>query len=142
MQEDNTRLALLEREQENVNKEMVALREAITEISKVNIRISELLAVHQVKLDQQQKNDDDVNRKVEIGIRNLTTKMDADRKDIYDKMDEDKTELMTEIKGIRDKVYIGIGIGIILNIIVVVAVPPLIQGGLTNSHSSATMKVP
>lgn len=145
MQEDSVRLALLERGQENTEKEMATLREAISEISKVNVRISELLAVHQVRLDQQQRNDEDVNKKVEDGIHNLTKKMDTDRKNIYEKMDTDKKEVLSELKGIRDKVFIGVGIGIILNIIVVVGVPQLFtlyKGGLTNQTSRAMLVEP
>lgn len=144
MQEESVRLALLEREQESVERELSALREAISEISKVNVRISELLAVHQVKLDLQQKDGEDVNKKVEQGIKNLTVKMDDDKKNIYEKMDTDKTELMNEIKGIRDKVFIGIGIGIVLNIIIILvpSIIPIFRGGLTNLQPSAMLKAP
>lgn len=141
MQEDSVRIALLERGQENTEREMSTLREAISEISKVNVRISELLAVHQVKIDQQYQKEEDINRKVEMGIRDLTKKMDNDRTNIYEKMDTDKTEVLNELKGLRDKVFIGIGIGIVLNIIVVVAIPQLFtlfsKGGLTNSPERA-----
>lgn len=144
MQEDSVRIALLERGQEKTEKEMATLREAITEISKVNVRISELLAVHQVKLDQQQKNDEDVNRKVEEGIKNLTLKMDKDREEIYEKMDTTKETLSIEIKGIRDKVFIGVGIALVLNVLITVAVPPILSrinwGGLTNEKSGAIVK--
>jgi hypothetical protein len=144
MQEDSVRIALLERGQETTEKEMSTLREAITEISKVNVRISELLTIHQVKLDQQQKNDEDVNRKVEDGIKNLISKMDKDREDIYKKMETSETTLSTEIKGIRDKVFIGVGITLVLNLLITVAGPylvtKLITGGLTNEKRGAIVK--
>jgi hypothetical protein len=114
MQEETVRLALLERAQENTEKEMSTLREAISEISKVNVRISELLAVHQVKIEQQQQRGDDINRKVEEGIKGLTVKMNLD-----------KEEVLGEIKGLRDKVYIGVGIVLILNVLII-ALPPII----------------
>lgn len=156
MQEDSVRLALLEKDQENTEKEMATLREAISEISKVNVRISELLAVHQVRIEQQQQKEENINRKVETGITNLTLKMDNDRAEIYlkmdkdktemrDKMDTDKTEVLNEIKGIRDKVYIGVGIGLVLNILVVVFAPQifnLFNGGLTKPQTHATILSP
>jgi hypothetical protein len=142
MQEETVRLALLERAQENTEKEMATLREAISEISKVNVRISELLAVHQVKIEQEQQRGDDTNRKVEEGIRGLTLKMDNDRTTIYEKMDTDKAEVVKEVKGLRDKVFIGIGIGIVLNIIAAVAIPQLFNSGpLTNSQNRAMVWV-
>lgn len=144
MQEESVRLALLEKSQENTEKEMATLREAISEISKVNVRISELLAVHQVKIDQQQQKEEDINRKVELGITNLTIKMEADKKEISEKMDTNNADILAKIQGLRDKVYIGIGIGIILQIIVVVAGPHILssfnKGGLTNQETSARIQ--
>jgi|688.fasta_scaffold08325_14 hypothetical protein len=144
MQEDSIRIALLEKGQESTEKELSTLREAITEISKVNVRISELLTIHQVKLDQQQKNDDDVNRKVEEGIKNLIAKMDKDREDIYTKMENTKTDLSTVITGLRDKVFIGVGILTVLNIFIAIAGPYVLtkmgQGGLTNEKSGAIVR--
>jgi phage gp29-like protein len=156
MQEESVRLALLERAQENNEKEMAALREAISEISKVNVRISELLAVHQVKIDQQQQKEEDTNRKVETGIVNLTLKMEADRKELTDKMESDRKELsekmdtnradvLDKITQLRDKVFIGIGIGIVLNIVVVVVGPYILtnltKGDLTNPPTRATVRL-
>lgn len=145
MQEDSVRIALLERGQENTEREMATLREAISEISKVNVRISELLAVHQVKIDQQQQKEEDINRKVEMGLRDLTKKMDNDRTNIYEKMDTDKTEVLNELKGLREKVFIGIGIGMVLNVVVMLVVPQLFnlfnKGGLTNPTNRAMVMV-
>lgn len=138
MQDDSIRIALLEKSQENTEKEMSTLREAISEISKVNIRISELLAVHQVKIDQQAQKEEDINRKVETGISNLTVKMEADKVSIYEKMDTDKSEVLSEIKGLRDKVFIGMGMAIIVNIILVTFGPQFVDnqsGGLTKLQS-------
>lgn len=156
MQEESVRLALLERAQENNEKEMAALREAISEISKVNVRISELLAVHQVKIDQQYQKEEDTNKKVESGIVNLTLKMEADRKELADKMESDRKELsekmdtnredvLDKITQLRDKVFIGIGIGIVLNIVVVVVGPYILtnltKGDLTNPPTRATVRL-
>lgn len=144
MQEESVRLALLEKSQENTEKEMATLREAISEISKVNVRISELLAVHQVKIDQQHQKEEDINRKVELGITNLTIKMEADKKEISEKMDTNNADILAKIQGLRDKVYIGIGIGIILQIIVVVVGPHVLssfsEGDLTNQETSARIQ--
>lgn len=146
MQEESVTvaIALLEKSQESTEKEMATLREAISEISKVNVRISELLAVHQVKIDQQQQKEEDINRKVETGITNLTLKMDNDRKAIYEKMDTDKTEVLTEVKSLRDRVFIGVGIVFTLNLIIVIAAPYILssfdKGGLTNRESSARIQ--
>jgi hypothetical protein len=132
MQEETVRLALLERAQENTEKEMSTLREAISEISKVNVRISELLAVHQVKIEQQQQRGDDINRKVEEGIKGLTVKMNLD-----------KEEVLGEIKGLRDKVYIGVGIVLVLNVLII-ALPPIIglfKGDLTKPANHAMIWV-
>jgi len=132
MQEETVRLALLERAQENTEKEMSTLREAISEISKVNVRISELLAVHQVKIEQQQQIGDDIDRKVEEGIKGLTLKMNLD-----------KEEVLGEIKGLRDKVYIGVGIVLILNVLII-ALPPIIglfKGDLTKPTNHARIWV-
>lgn len=157
MQEESVRLALLERAQENNEKEMAALREAISEISKVNVRISELLAVHQVKIDQQYQKEEDTNKKVESGIVNLTLKMESDRKELTDKMESDRKELsekmdinredvLDKITQLRDKVFIGIGIGIVLNIVVVVVGPYILtnltKGDLTNPPPRATVRLP
>jgi hypothetical protein len=144
MQEDSIRIALLEKGQETTEKELSTLREAITEISKVNVRISELLTIHQVKLDQQQKNDDDVNRKVEDGIKNLIVKMDKDRDDIYKKMETSETTLSTEITGLRDKVFIGVGAVTVLNVLITIAGPYVLSkmtsGGLTNEKTGAIVR--
>ena len=144
MQEDSIRIALLEKGQETTEKELSTLREAITEISKVNVRISELLTVHQVKLDQQQKNDDDVNRKVEDGIKNLIVKMDKDRDDIYKKMETSENTLSTEITGLRDKVFIGVGAVTVLNVLITIAGPYVLSkmtsGGLTNEKTGAIVR--
>jgi len=144
MQEDSIRIALLEKGQETTEKELSTLREAITEISKVNVRISELLTIHQVKLDQQQKNDDDVNRKVEDGIKNLIVKMDKDRDDIYKKMETSETKLSTEITGLRDKVFIGVGAVTVLNVLITIAGPYVLSkmtsGGLTNEKTGAIVR--
>jgi hypothetical protein len=144
MQEDSIRIALLEKGQETTEKELSTLREAITEISKVNVRISELLTIHQVKLDQQQKNDDDVNRKVEDGIKNLIVKMDKDRDDIYKKMETSETTLSTEITGLRDKVFIGVGAVTVLNVLITIAGPYVLSkmtsGGLTNDKTGAIVR--
>jgi hypothetical protein len=144
MQEDSIRIALLEKGQETTEKELSTLREAITEISKVNVRISELLTIHQVKLDQQQKNDDDVNRKVEDGIKNLIVKMDKDRDDIYKKMETSENTLSTEITGLRDKVFIGVGAVTVLNVLITIAGPYVLSkmtsGGLTNEKTGAIVR--
>jgi hypothetical protein len=132
MQEESVRLALLERSQESSEKEMATLREAISEISKVNIRISELFAVHQVKIEQQQQRGDDINRKVEEGIRGLTAKMNTD-----------KEEVLGVIKGLQDKVNIGIGIVLALNFFFI-ALPPIIglfKGDLTKPAERAMIRV-
>ena len=134
MQEESVRLALLERGQENTEKEMATLREAISEISKVNVRISELLAVHQVKIEQQFKRDEDINEKVEKGIKGLTLKMEKDKNEVFKKIQE-----------LRDKVFIGVGIVLILNVLII-AVPPIIglfgKGGLTNPAGYARVEKP
>jgi hypothetical protein len=134
MQEESVRLALLERGQENTEKEMATLREAISEISKVNVRISELLAVHQVKIEQQFQRDEDINEKVEKGIKGLTLKMDNDKKEVFKKIEE-----------LRDKVFIGVGIVLMLNVLII-AVPPIIglfnKGGLTNPAGYARVERP
>jgi hypothetical protein len=154
MAEDSVRLAILEKSQETSEKEMSALREAISEISKVNIRISELLAVHQVKLDQQQQKEEDLNRKVETGISKLTLKMDADRDDIYNKMETNKTDLLTavatlktEFDNIKGKVFIGVGVALTFQLILTVFGPSLISNMstkvvLTNPHPSARIQTP
>ena len=132
MQEESVRLALLERGQENSGKEMTTIREAISEISKVNVRISELLAVHQVRLEQEQQRVDDINRKVEDGIRGLTSKMNTD-----------KEEVLGVIKGLQDKVNIGIGIVLALNFFFL-ALPPIIglfKGDLTKPAERAMIRV-
>ena len=132
MQEDSVRIALLERGQENTEKEMATLREAISEISKVNVRISELLAVHQVRIEQEQQRGDDINRKVEEGITGLTKKMN-----------EDKEEVLGKIDGLQDKVNVGIGIVLTLNFIFL-ALPPIIgffKGDLTKPAERAMIRV-
>jgi chromosome segregation ATPase len=139
MQEESVRLALLERNQENVEKELKALREAISEISKTNVKISELLAVHQVKIDQQQQREESLNKKVETGISRLMEKMDTDRNQIDEKMNT----IQTEIKGIRDKVFIGVGIVLFIQLIIMVFGAQLISvegKALTNSDSSAKIQ--
>lgn len=151
MQEDSIRLAILEKNQENAEKEMHALREAISEISKVNVKIGELLAVQQVRIEQQQQKEEDLNKKVESGIAKLTLKMDADRDEIYKKMDTNKTEVLSDIKIMNDKfsekfnlVYIGFGIALTLQLFFQVAGPQWFQndkqGGLTNPEPHARIQ--
>jgi phage gp29-like protein len=143
MQEDTVRLAILERNQENTEKEMSALREAISQISQVNVRISELLAVHQVKIEQQQQKEEDLNKKVESGISKLTHKMDTDRDEIYQKMDLNKTEVLNELRGLRNIVYTGAGIFLTLQLIFMVWGPKLLDESkrdLTNPEVHAKVE--
>lgn len=147
MQEDSIRLAILEKNQENTEREMQALREAISEISKVNVKIGELLAVQQVRIEQQQQKEEDLNKKVESGIAKLTLKMDADRDEIYKKMDNNKSEVLSDIKNLNDKfnlVYIGAGVLLTLQLIFQVAGPQWFQNdkdrGLTNPEPHARIQ--
>jgi hypothetical protein len=154
MQEDSVRLAILEKNQENSEKELSALREAISEISKVNIRISELLAIHQVKLEQQQQKEEDLNRKVETGISKLTLKMDLDKDEIDKKMEKNKTDLLlavstleTKFDNIKSKVFIGVGIALAFQLALTIFGPSLISNMttkvvLTNPQPSARVQTP
>lgn len=152
MQEDSIRLAILEKNQENAEKEMHALREAISEISKVNVKIGELLAVQQVRIEQQKQKEEDLNKKVESGIAKLTLKMDADRDEIYKKMDTNKSEVLNDIKTLNDKfsekfniVYIGVGIVLTVQLLVQVFGTHWFQNedkerGLTNPEPHARIQ--
>jgi phage gp29-like protein len=154
MAEDSVRLAILEKSQENSEKEMSALREAISEISKVNIRISELLAVHQLRLDQQQQKEEDLNRKVETGITNLTKKMDVDRDEIYKKMDTNRSDVLKafddlkkDFDNVKGRVLIGVGIFLALQGILTIFGPTIVANMttkvvLTNPHTPARIQTP
>jgi flagellar biosynthesis GTPase FlhF len=154
MQEDSVRLAILEKNQENSEKDLVALREAISEISKVNVRISELLAVHQVKLEQQRQKEEEINRKVETGITKLTQKMDADRAEIYEKLETDKKSVLEAVDTVRkefdvtkSRVLIGVGILLALQSVITLFGPTFVSNMttkmvLTTPPPHATIKAP
>ena len=70
--------------------------------------------------------------------------MDKDRDDIYKKMETSETTLSTEITGLRDKVFIGVGAVTVLNVLITIAGPYVLSkmtsGGLTNEKTGAIVR--
>ena len=94
MQEESVKIAILEQKLVDLKDVVVKLDDAIEKLSEVNISVGKILAVHEQKIEKQEGAD-------EI----LFIKIDKFR----DKMDSDHSSVLSRIREIEKRVWIGVG---------------------------------
>ena len=90
-----TKVAILEEKIHSSEQLMQRIESAIEKISEVNANVTKMLAVHEQKIESNDKVDDI-----------LFTKIDQ----LKDKMDKDHNAVLSKLQGLEKKVWIGIGI--------------------------------
>jgi len=90
-----TKVAILEEKIHTTEQLMQRIESAIEKISEVNANVTKMLAVHEQKIESNDKVDDI-----------LFTKIDQ----LKDKMDKDHNAVLSKLQGLEKKVWIGIGI--------------------------------
>ena len=90
-----TKVAILEEKLHTTEQLMQRIESAIEKISEVNANVTKMLAVHEQKIESNDKVDDI-----------LFTKIDQ----LKDKMDKDHNAVLSKLQGLEKKVWVGIGI--------------------------------
>jgi DNA-binding protein H-NS len=90
-----TKVAILEEKIHTTEQLMQRIESAIEKISEVNANVTKMLAVHEQKIESNDKVDDI-----------LFTKIDQ----LKDKMDKDHNAVLSKLQGLEKKVWVGIGI--------------------------------
>ena len=90
-----TKVAILEEKIHSSEQLMQRIESAIEKISEVNANVTKMLAVHEQKIESNDKVDDI-----------LFTKIDQ----LKDKMDKDHNAVLSKLQGLEKKVWVGIGI--------------------------------
>ena len=90
-----TKVAILEEKIHSSEQLMQRIESAIEKISEVNANVTKMLAVHEQKIESNDKVDDI-----------LFTKIDQ----LKDKMDKDHNAVLAKLQGLEKKVWVGIGI--------------------------------
>jgi len=90
-----TKVAILEEKLHSSEQLMQRIESAIEKLSEVNANVTKMLAVHEQKIESNDKVDDI-----------LFTKIDQ----LKDKMDKDHNAVLSKLQGLEKKVWVGIGI--------------------------------
>jgi methionine synthase II (cobalamin-independent) len=90
-----TKVAILEEKIHSSEQLMQRIESAIEKLSEVNANVTKMLAVHEQKIESNDKVD-----------AILFTKMDQ----LKDKMDKDHTVVLSKLQGLEKKVWVGIGV--------------------------------
>ena len=90
-----TKVAILEEKLHSSEQLMQRIESAIEKLSEVNANVTKMLAVHEQKIESNDKVDDI-----------LFTKIDQ----LKEKMDNDHNVVLTKLQGLEKKVWIGIGV--------------------------------
>ena len=90
-----TKVAILEEKIHTSEQLMQRIESAIEKLSEVNANVTKMLAVHEQKIESNDKVDDI-----------LFTKIDQ----LKEKMDKDHTVVLSKLQGLEKKVWIGIGV--------------------------------
>ena len=98
-----TKVAILEEKIHTTEQLMQRIESAIEKMSEVNANVTKMLAVHEQKIESNDKVDDILFTKID----QLSTKMDKDHNAVLDKL-----------QGLEKKVWIGIGIFAVVTLII------------------------
>ena len=98
-----TKVAILEEKIHTSEQLMQRIESAIEKLSEVNANVTKMLAVHEQKIESNDKVDDILFAKID----QLSTKMDTDHHAVLEKL-----------QGLEKKVWIGIGIFAVLTLII------------------------
>ena len=90
-----TKVAILEEKIHTSEQLMQRIESAIEKLSEVNANVTKMLAVHEQKIESNDKVDDI-----------LFTKIDQ----LKEKMDTDHNAVLSKLQGLEKKVWIGIGV--------------------------------
>ena len=90
-----TKVAILEEKIHSSEQLMQRIESAIEKLSEVNANVTKMLAVHEQKIESNDKVD-----------AILFTKMDQ----LKDKMDKDHTVVLSKLQGLEKKVCVGLGV--------------------------------
>ena len=90
-----TKVAILEEKLHTTEQLMQRIESAIEKLSEVNANVTKMLAVHEQKIESNDKVD-----------AILFAKMDQ----LKDKMDKDHTVVLSKLQGLEKKVWVGIGV--------------------------------
>ena len=93
--DNQVKIAVLEQKLEDLTSIVLRIDTAIQKLSEVNTTVSRMLAVHEERITKQEKID-----------TVLFTKIDK----LRDKMDGDHDIVLSRIRGLEKKVWIGMGI--------------------------------
>lgn len=98
-----TKVAILEEKLHTTEQLMQRIESAIEKMSEVSANVTKMLAVHEQKIDSNDKVDDILFAKID----QLSIKMDADHNIVLDKL-----------QGLEKKVWVGIGIFAVITLII------------------------
>jgi hypothetical protein len=98
-----TKVAILEEKLHTTEQLMQRIESAIEKMSEVSANVTKMLAVHEQKIDANDKTDAILFAKMD----QLSTKMDTDHNTVLDKL-----------QGLEKKVWIGIGIFAVVTLII------------------------
>ena len=98
-----TKVAILEEKLHTTEQLMQRIESAIEKMSEVNANVTKMLAVHEQKIESNDKVDDILFTKID----QLSTKMDKDHNAVLDKL-----------QGLEKKVWIGIGVFAVVTLII------------------------
>jgi methionine synthase II (cobalamin-independent) len=98
-----TKVAILEEKLHTTEQLMQRIESAIEKMSEVSANVTKMLAVHEQKIESNDKVDDILFAKID----QLSTKMDTDHHAVLDKL-----------QGLEKKVWIGIGIFAVVTLII------------------------
>ena len=98
-----TKVAILEEKLHTTEQLMQRIESAIEKMSEVNANVTKMLAVHEQKIESNDKVDYILFTKID----QLSTKMDKDHNAVFDKL-----------QGLEKKVWIGIGIFAVVTLII------------------------
>jgi predicted nucleic acid-binding Zn-ribbon protein len=90
-----TKVAILEEKIHTSEQLMQRIESAIEKLSEVNANVTKMLAVHEQKIESNDKVDDI-----------LFTKIDQ----LKEKMDTDHNAVLSKLQGLEKKVWVGIGV--------------------------------
>ena len=98
-----TKVAILEEKLHTTEQLMQRIESAIEKMSEVSANVTKMLAVHEQKIDANDKTD----AILFVKMDQLSTKMDTDHNTVLDKL-----------QGLEKKVWIGIGIFAVVTLII------------------------
>lgn len=98
-----TKVAILEEKLHTTEQLMQRIESAIEKMSEVSANVTKMLAVHEQKIDSNDKVDDILFAKID----QLSIKMDTDHNIVLDKL-----------QGLEKKVWVGIGIFAVITLII------------------------